>query len=342
MEKHFVSVIIPCRNEEKFIGKCLQSLVLQDWPKENLEILVADGDSKDQTRQIIKDYSLKYSFIRGVDNPKKFTPFALNIAINRSKGDIIIRMDSHADYQPNYISKCVYYLEKYKADNVGGIIRTVPKEKTPWAKAIAMSLTSFFGVGNAHFRKGTKNPMWVDTVFGGCYRKEIFNKIGLFNEKLIRGQDIEFNRRLKESGGHILLVPEIVAFYYPQPTFFKFLKHNFTDGFWTLYPLSKGIRIFSWRHLLPLFFVSGLLILLLLSFISGFFLDLFLVVIVIYFVTGLLFSIKPAVKNTEFDLAFLMPFAFAARHFGYGAGSLFAIPDLIIAKFYGRKKKERN
>jgi len=341
MADTFVSIIIPCRNEEKFIGKCLESLIKQDYPKDSFEVLVIDGGSEDGTRKVAGGYASKYSFIKIWDNPQKFTPFALNIGIKNARGEVIIRMDSHADYKSDYISECLKYLEEYKADNVGGIIKTLPKEKTPWAKAIAYSLSSFFGVGTSHFRLGSKKPRWVDTVFGGCYRKEVFDRVGLFNEKMIRGQDIEFNRRLKRAGGKILLVPNIVAYYYPQATITNFWKHNFTDGFWTIYPLQFGIKIFSWRHLLPLFFVSGLIVLLFLSLFSNFFSGVLKTVVFIYIAASFYFAFKIIPQKKDFKVFFLIPVAFAARHIGYGLGSLSGLID-FVSKKYGRKKAKGN
>jgi len=336
-----VSIIIPCRNEEKFIGKCLESLIKQDYPKDNFEILVVDGSSEDGTKGVAEKYTLQHSFIKILDNPQKFTPFALNIGIKNARGEVIVRMDSHADYEPDYISKCLKYLQEYNADNVGGIIKTLTKENTSQAKAIAYALSSFFGVGTSYFRLGSEKPRWVDTVFGGCYRREVFDKVGLFDERMVRGQDIEFNRRLKRSGGKILLAPDIVAYYYPQTTIANFWRHNFTDGFWTIYPLNFGIRIFSWRHLLPLFFTSGLLVLLCLSIFSDFFRDIFKIAILIYIVVGFYFAFKIIPQKKNLKVVSLIPVAFAARHVGYGLGSLLALINFAI-KNYGRKKTKRN
>jgi glycosyltransferase involved in cell wall biosynthesis len=305
-----ISIIIPCRNEEKFISACLDSLLLQDYPKENLEILVIDGDSTDKTAEIIRKYSQKHPSIKLLKNPQKFTPFGLNIGIQNACGKIICRMDAHAVYKKDYISKCVYWLNRSGADNVGGVIKTLPKEDTIMARAIALCLSHPFGAGSSHFRIGSSKSRWVDTVFGGCYRKEVFDKIGLFNEKLIRSQDIEFNRRLRAAGGKILLVPEIVAFYYPQPNFRGFLRHNFSDGIWVTYPLKFGIRIFSLRHLVPLIFI-------LTWWISPIFL--------LYLLANLYFSGKIAWREKDIRFFFLMPLIFANRHLAYGLGSLWGL-----------------
>jgi len=324
----FVSIIIPCRNEEKFIGKCLDSIIEQDYPKDKTEILVMDGASEDGTRKIIEDYSKKYPLIKTLNNPQKFTPFALNIGIKNSKGEIIVRMDSHAGYEKDYVSKCVKYLKEYGADNVGGIIRTVPANNTLITESIAYCLSSFFGAGGSYFRTGSKNPRWVDTVFGGCYKKEVFDKIGLFNEKLKRSQDFEFNLRLKKSGGKILLVPDITAYYYPQSTLDGFFNHNFEDGVWAIMPLKFVKMPFSLRHYLPLLFVLSFL----LTFILGFFFFparlLFDLIFGTYLLLSVFFSLGIAFKR-GFRYLFSMPVVFAYRHFGYGLGSLWGIIKVL-------------
>ena len=271
----FVSIIIPCRNEEKFIGKCLDSIIAQDYlnphplpgdalpqvgreeGRGSIEVLVVDG-SEDETRDIIRRYTQEHSFIRLLNNPKKVTPCALNIGIKNAKGEIILWMSAHSRYEKDYISKCVKYLKEYDADNVGGVMITLPRDNAFIGKAIATVLSHPFGVGNSVFRTGAKEPKWVDTVFGGCYKKEVFDKIGLFNESLVRSQDMEFNLRLKKTGGKILLAPDIVSYYYPKSNLKDFFIHNFEDGSWVTYPLKFGIKAFSWRHLIPLFFILGL------------------------------------------------------------------------------------
>lgn len=337
-----VSVIIPCRNEEKFIGKCLDSLIKQDYPKENLEILVVDGNSEDNTKSIIGRYSQNYHFIKVLSNPNKYTPFGLNIGIKEAAGDIIIRMDAHAGYNSDYISKCVKNLRESGADNVGGVIRTLPSKNTIWAKTIAMVLSHRFGAGSSYFRTGTDKPRWVDTVFGGCFRKEIFNKIGLFNEKLIRSQDIELNKRLRDFGGKILLVPDIVAVYYPQSTFLDFLKHNFVDGFWTIYPLKFNIKIFGPRHLMPLVFIFSIIIGI---FLSGFFLGKLILFLVLgsYVIMNLLFSLELSAKHGS-NYFFFLFLTFMNRHFAYGLGSLWAATEIFTNKYkyINIKKRKKN
>ncbi len=325
----FVSIIIPCRGEDRFIKKCLDSIIEQDY-QGDMEVLVVDGMSEDKTRKIVEKYiiSHKSSIIRLLDNPQKFIPFALNIGIKEAKGEIIMRMDAHAGYEKDYISKCVKYLQEYKADNVGGIIKTLPAENSLSAQAIALCLSHIFGAASS-FRVGLKEAKEVDTVFGGCYKKEVFDKIGLFNENLIRSEDMEFNLRLKRAGGKILLVPDIVCYYYPKTKLKDFFLHNFKDGIWAIYPL-KFVKIpLKLRHYIPLFFVLTLLLTLILGFFSIYSKILFLFIFGIYILASLFFSLKISLREKDLRLFFIMPLAFGARHFGYGIGSLVGIFKLL-------------
>jgi GT2 family glycosyltransferase len=255
---------------------------------------------------------LKIKNLRLLNNINKFTNFALNIGVKEANGEIIILMGAHANYEKDYVSKCVRCLREYNADNVGGIIKTLPSKNTLIAKAIAISLSHPFGSASA-FRVGISQPKEVDTVFGGCYKREVFEKIGLFNENLLRSQDIEFNLRLKKAGGKIVLVPDIVCYYYPKSNFFDFAKHNFEDGVWAIYPLKFIKTPLKLRHYIPLIFVLTFPV----SFLPYLFLSLF-------------FSGKIALREKNIKLFFLMPLAFFCRHFFYGLGSLWGFLKLIF------------
>ncbi len=309
-----VSIIIPCKNEEKYIGKCLDSILRQDYPKENLEVLVVDGMSDDKTREIVEKFKNQNSKIKIqlIDNPKKFTNFAFNTGVKEAKGEIIMIMGAHAGYEKNYVSKCVKYLEEYNANNVGGIMKTMPAKDTLEARAIAYSLSSPFGAAS-DFRVGSKEPKEVDTVFGGCFKKEIFQRVGLFNENLRRSQDMEFNLRIKKAAGRILLFPDIIVSYYPQATFENFFKHNLGDGIWSVYPLKFIKTKFKLRHYIPLIFILTLPL-----------------SIWFYIPFSLFFSLKIAIKENDLRFLFLMPIAFFSRHFGYGFGSIWGLVKLLI------------
>ena len=337
--KPFVTVIIPCRNEEKFIDKCLDSIVANGYPKNRIEVLVVDGMSKDGTREIVEGYEECYSFIRLLDNPKKIVPAALNIGIKSANGEIIIRTDAHATYEKNYVSKCVKYLNEYNADNVGGIMITQPRNNTFMGKTTALALSHRFGVGNSVFRTGTKEPAWVDTVFGGCYRKEVFEKIGIFNEKLVRGQDMEFNLRLKKAGLRTLLVPDIVSYYYPRSDFKSFCKNNFRNGLWVILPFKYSkIMPVSWRHLVPLAFVSSLIGTITLSAFSSIFFWFFWLIFGLYFLFSVYFSISLSKKEKDLKFLFILPLKFGSLHLLYGLGSLLGVLKVIVSKEFWKNR----
>ena len=324
-----VSIVIPCRNEEKFIGQCLDSLINQDYPKDKLEILVIDGASTDRTKDVISSYTQKYKFIKLFENSRKTTPISMNIGIKNALGEIVTKTDAHTIYPKDYISKSIKYMSEYKADCVGGIAKATPKIDSLSAKAISLSLSSKFGSGSS-FRTGVKKPQWTDTAFGCFYKKEVFKKIGLYNENLIRSQDMEFNLRFKKTGGKILLVPDIVAYYYPTSTFKEFFKHNFTDGIWAFYPLKFKVPLFKLRHLLPFFFILTLLVS---GFISIFFKPfffIFLSILGLYLIASLFFSLSIAIREKNLGLFFILPLAFACRHFGYGLGSIFGFVKILL------------
>ncbi len=339
-ELPFVTVVIPCLNEREHIGVCLDSVVANDYPKDRLEIRIVDGMSEDGTRVILQNYAKRYSFIKIFDNPKKITPAALNIGIKSAKGEIIVRMDAHSTYKEDYIYKCIKYLGEYKADNVGGIWITVPGRDGLLAKSIALSLSSCFGAGNAHYRTGfIDKTKWVDTVPFGCFRKSIFEKIGFFNEALNRNEDIEFNARLRKAGGRILLVPDIVIRYYAKPDLKSYIAHNFNNGLKITYPVGDKTFL-SYRHFVPFFFVLSLMAFPLISVMmrgvgdpsKSYYNLVFTAVVILYFTVSLFFSVRIAIREKDMRLFFLMPAVFLLLHIGYGAGSLYGIFKAMLPK----------
>jgi glycosyltransferase involved in cell wall biosynthesis len=324
-----VSIIIPCRNEEHFIQKCLDSVLENDYPKEKMEIFVVDGFSQDKTRKIVGEYIKKYPFIRLLDNPKFIAATALNIGIKEAKGDLIIRLDAHTTYDKSYISKCVDYSQTYNADNVGGIISITPRDDKMMGKAIVKAMASFLGTGGAKYKGGVEKFEEVDTVPFGCFKKEVFNKVGLFNENLQRSQDMEFNLRLKRSGGKIYLFPDIISYYYVRSDLISFLKHNFIDGVWAIYPFKFTKKLFKLRHYLPLIFVSGLLGLLLLGLFLKPFLYIFWGCAALYTLIIIYSAVKVSFAEKNIAYMFYLPIALATRHFSYGFGSIFGIIKLL-------------
>ncbi|MGQ9648472.1 MAG: glycosyltransferase family 2 protein, partial [Thermodesulfobacteriota bacterium] len=297
-----------------------------------------DGMSEDGTREVITGYAQQHPWIKLIENPQRITPVALNIGIQNARGEIIIWMSAHNHYEKDYVSRSVESLQKYGADNVGGVMKTLPREETFTGQAIVASLSHRFGVGNSYFRVMPKEPKWVDTVFGGCYRREVFDRVGLFNEDLVRGQDMEFNLRLKKAGGRTLLVPDIVSYYYARSDMKSFWKHNFANGVWAILPfLYSPIMPVSWRHLVPLIFVTALVGSGLLGFVWIPFIYLFLVILGSYGLANLGASLQIASEKRNLRYVFTMPFVFASLHFGYGLGSLWGVFRVLSSRLFWRR-----
>ncbi len=231
---------------------------MSDFSKEQLELLVVDGQSDDGTTDIVDEFSARYPWIRLHANTRKITPAAMNIGIRSSIGQVVIRMDAHTVYPPDYISKLVKWIEQSKADNVGGVCVTRPANESAKAHAIAFALSHPWGVGNSHFRIGTTTPKWVDTVPFGCYRREVFDKVGVFDEALVRNQDDELNHRIIKYGGRILLVPEVVSFYTARESLGKLWTMYYQYGYFKPLAVKKIGTVMTIRQLVPATFVMSL------------------------------------------------------------------------------------
>ena len=322
MVEPFVTIIIPTRNEEIFISKCLDTLLENDYPKDKIEIFVIDGSSTDNTLSIVRAYVALYPLIKIFSNPGKVFPSAVNIGIKESHGDLIFIAGAHAQYEKEYISQCVKSSIECQADNVGGILITCALEKTFIGSIISFVLSSQFGVGNSRFRTGSGIKQEVDTVFGGCYKRDVFDRIGLFNENLISTSDYEFNKRLRRNGGKIILDPGIKVTYYTRTKFKLFVINNFRNGFWSIYPL-KFLDYFpiGLRHLVPLLFFLFLIGSIIFSLIWPFFLYSLCIVMGLY----LIMAIYSSAKAVDLRKIIVLPAFFFLLHTTYGLGSFVAL-----------------
>lgn len=327
----FVSIVIPCRNEGTRIEACLDSLLETEYPRERLEIIIADGMSDDGTREHIARYADAHPHIRMVDSPRKITPAALNIAIAASRGDVIMRMDAHNEYPRGYVPALVDWLARSGADNVGGVCTTEPGGPGPVARAIAIAMAHPFGVGNSHFRIGTREPRWVDTVPFGCYRREVFERIGLFDEDLIRNQDDELNIRLIRAGGRILLVPDVVSSYHARDSLAKLWRMYFQYGYFKPLVARKVGGVFTWRQLVPPAFVLGLAGALLLAAVLPGSAPLLASLVALYLV-GLLAIALPVAGRQGPRVALALGAAIPVLHFSYGLGFLSGVVDFLLLR----------
>lgn len=253
MPEPLVSIAMPCLNEARFIEACLRSVQAQTYPRERIEILVADGGSTDGTREILARLSAEDARIRVVDNPQRVQSAGLNHAIRASRGDIIARMDVHAEYAPNYLEKCVEVLARTGADNVGGAARCRAKGRTQ--RAVAAALHSPLGFGGASFRDADAEG-YVDTLFPGAFRREVFDKVGLFDEGAIVNEDAEINQRILQAGGRIYLSREIEVYYYPRDSLTGLSSQYFRYGQGRARTLLKHRRLMRLRPAVP--FLAGI------------------------------------------------------------------------------------
>ena len=331
IKKPLVSVVIPMRNEVVHIKDCLISVLKSDYPDDLLEILVIDGGSDDGSSEIVAELIKDNSNIRLVTNPERITPAALNVGIREATGDVLVRMDVHSIYPSDYISRCVEGLFKYGADNVGGVWNIQPGADTFVAKAIALAQSHPVGVGNVAYRIGSKMIKWVDTVPYGCYRKEVFNRIGGFDNELIRNQDDELNARLRKVGGKILLDPTIQCTYFARPTLMQAGRMFYQYGYFKPLAAYKIGKAYTVRQLVPPIFVALIILLAIGGLFSNLIFWVFFVLIFVY-----LMVISAASVSAGFHygakVGLWLPVVFIIMHFAYGIGSLQGVVDFLIRK----------
>ncbi len=328
MGEIIVSVVMPLYNEEKYIEKCIDSLLLQDYPIEKMEWIFVDGCSNDKTVELISNYKNKFpELIKILNNPQKIVPYAMNIGIKASCGKYIVRLDAHADYAENYISRCVYYLENTDAENVGGVAET--KSSGFMGNAVAKMLSSKFGVGNSQFRTNGESG-YVDTVPFGAFKREVFSKYGGYDERLVRNQDNEMNFRIRKNGGKIYLADDIHLSYYCRDTIKGISTMARKNGMWNIITMKLCPGSMGWRHFIPFLFVVSVLGLSCLGFLHLIFWMLLCIELCLYLILDILFSLKQASNVKEF---FALSILFPIFHIAYGTGSIVGIFKLFSKQF---------
>ena len=331
-----LSVICPIYNEEKYIVAFLDSVLQQDFSRDDMEVLLVDGMSRDKTRLIISQYIDKYPFLRLLDNPERTAPCAMNVGIQEANGDVIIRLDAPALYPSNYFSTLVFKLYELNADNIGCILNTDVLNKTPKTLAIREVLSNRFGVGNSSFRTGVTSACEVDTVPFGCWRREVFQKYGLYDKRLVRNQDIELNKRIKRGGGHIFIIPDISCTYLARETFKALAKNNYGNGKWNILTVyyTKYFSSLSVRHFIPLAFVLSLLLPIVLMPLNVWFGVLSLMALGAYLMT--LSCVSFTIWKTKRLNVFYLLMSFLTLHLSYGWGSLMGIFKVVGLKIQGK------
>ena len=249
-----VTIAMPAYNEEKYIEACIASVQAQDYPKDLIEILVADGRSTDRTREILAQLSAVDPRIKVIDNPERLQAAGLGQIVKQAQGDVIVRMDVHAEYAPDYVRKCVETLERTGADNVGGAQRA--KAKSVFQRALCAALTSPLGVGGAKYRSPDAEG-FVDTVFLGAFRRKVFETVGLWDPAAITNEDAELNQRILDNGGQVYLSRDIVVHYFPRDNFKALAKQYYKYGRGRARTLLKLGTFPTLRPLLPFLMTTG-------------------------------------------------------------------------------------
>lgn len=326
-----VSIIIPCRNEEKYIRKNLQSILSQDYEGE-LEALVVDGMSTDKTREIVAEYQAQG--VKLIDNVERFTPNALNLGIRESSGEVFIILGGHAFLEPDFVHKNVAVLQMDGAIGcAGGQIHNIFENQA--GELISKAMSSPFGVGNATFRVGGE-PGFVDTVAFGAYWKKIHSEIGGFDEDLVRNQDDEYNFKLTKAGYKIYFDPQIQSNYFVRGSISKLYRQYYQYGYWKVYVNKKHKTITTWRQLVPLVFVLSLIFGVLLSLIFPPFWVLFFGGLICYVLLAL---ISGVLSGKSLLNGFKIAGVFPVLHLSYGVGYLVGIIQFLIL---GKKPSRRS
>lgn len=320
-----VSIVIPCLNEKNYILRCLRSIAEQSYPANLVTTYVCDGMSNDGTRELIMDFAKEHPQFALLDNIQKTTPFALNLGIRQSSGEIVIILGAHSELDPDFVRKSVASFDVDPAIMcTGGVLENVYENST--SRMIGAAMSSSFGVGNAHFRTGNKSG-FVDTVAFGAYKREIFDQVGFFDEELIRNQDDEFNFRVTNAGYKIYLNHEIRCRYFVRASFKKLYRQYYQYGYWKVFVNKKHKTITTLRQLIPMFFVLYLMLLVISIFTHKLIFLAMSAFGLLYLLLALVFAARSAASFTGL---FGVALTFFILHFSYGLGYLKGIFDFFI------------
>lgn len=328
-----IDIAIPVLDEEKYLEKCLESIIRFEVPNDtSIDIYILDGGSTDRSISIAEDYVAKFPNIALLHNKKRNQSAAMNLVIEHGKGDYILRLDAHTIFNKSYLKNCVETALRTDADNVGGVLRTLPGSNSYGAKLVQALTSHPFGVGNSSFRVGS-NEKLVDTVPFGFFKRSIFAKVGQFDERLLRAQDYELNRRIINSGGKIWLNPKIKADYFNQPSLMRFYKKNlFLEAPYNAYMWFIAPYTFSIRHSITAFYTLGVIVGFFLSHLSIYIFLTYISVISFYIILALMASLHLSIRHKDIRHLFVLPACFFLFHFLHGLGVLTGLIRVVLKK----------
>lgn len=320
-----VSVIVPCYNEQDTIHLLLSALNEQTYPLDEMEVIIADGNSTDRTREVINAYMGEHIelSITVIDNEKRTIPAGLNTAISAANGEFIVRLDAHSMPDHKYIERCFEALKQNKGENVGGIWEILPGARSDVARSIAIAASHPIGVGDARYRY-TENAGYVDTVPFGAYRRDLIDRIGPYDETLLTNEDYEFNARIRNSGGRIWLDPSIRSQYFARATLTSLVQQYWRYGYWKAKMLKRYPETLRWRQALPPIFVLSLIVFGLAAIFFQPTRWLFGLELALYILVLMAVGLETALKKREFSVLFGVPVAIAAMHLAWGSAFIWS------------------
>lgn len=317
----FVTVVMPVRNEADHIGPALRCVLTQDYPAEQMEVLVADGQSTDGTREVVAGFASADPRVRLIDNPGRIVPTGINAAMRQARGAVVVRVDGHCEIAPDYVRRCVAHLQEGQADGVGGPIDTIGE--TWMARAIAAAMSSSFGVGGSAFRVLKDRTLLVDTIAFPAYTRDVVERAGPYDEELVRNQDDEYNYRLRKLGAKLLLAADVRSQYYSRASLGKLWKQYFQYGYWKVRVMQKHPRQMRLRQFVPPLFVLAVAVAGLLTLcVSWGWITLTAVAGTYAMATGLASLI---IAGGSLDLLPALPVVLSTLHMAYGSGFLWGL-----------------
>nr|WP_294741489.1 glycosyltransferase family 2 protein [Prevotella sp.] len=315
-----VAIIIPTLNEERFISRCLNSIIKQTYEFEKMDVMIIDGGSNDKTKDIVAEYQKSHQNIRFIENKKKIQSVAFNIGFKKSTAPYIIRLDAHAEYDSKYISLCIENLKQdEKRGNVGGRCNILPFNQSIWAQTNAILNHSRFGIGGAAFRVSNEAHN-TDSVPFGAFHRKIIEKIGGMREDLPRGEDNEYNSRIRKAGYKIFFDPNIISSYFARPTLGASCKQMYANGNSIGYLYYIDREAIGIRHLVPLLFVVSGLFSIIISVLWSPFCYVFCGGLALYLIADAIASIMGAKDNVKCTLPLFI--LFFCVHVSYGMGTI--------------------
>ena len=325
-----VSIIVPCYNEQETIRLLLEAIYAQTYPRQDLEVIVADGMSTDRTRQEIAAFQSSHPAlpVRVVDNPLRIIPAGLNVAVRAAQGEYIVRLDAHSTPAPDYVTRCIAALQTGAGDNVGGVWEIQPGGADWRASSIAAAASHPLGVGDARYRLGGSaqggRAQAVDTVPFGAFRRSLVDRVGWFDETLLTNEDYEFNARIRRAGGTVWMDPSIRSAYRARSSYLELARQYWRYGYWKARMLRRYPETFRWRQLAGVFVLSFAVLGLLAIWFpwAGWLLTL---EVGVYLLGLFLAGAQVALRRREAALLVGVPLAIATMHFAWGSGFIWSM-----------------